>query len=189
LIATAVQFYCHHIAAAAAFASVVVTVAMFLLSSLSSLFLYRYCQPCHSCSFFIHCLSFCCSWYPFSMIAVAHVVAAIVVFHDKNSKQNASKEEHQTQGPTSPSRGGCNGSCKRTCRAGRALSVPNFTEEEDYVLCVAYVNVSQNPIKGTDQTSADFWRKGALQFCLPLQLQWQWARGCRRNLYLYLFER
>jgi hypothetical protein len=105
------------VAAAAAFASVVVTVALFLLSSLSSLFLYCYCQPCHSCSFFIHCLSFCCAWYPFSMIAVAHIVAAIVVFRDKNSKQNASKAEHQTQGPTSPSRGGCNGSCKQTCRA------------------------------------------------------------------------
>jgi hypothetical protein len=39
----------------------------------------------------------------------------------------------------------------------RALSVPNFTNEEDFVLCVAYVNVSQNPIKGTDQTSPDFW--------------------------------
>jgi hypothetical protein len=42
-------------------------------------------------------------------------------------------------------------------KKGRALSVPNFTEEEDYVLCVAYVYVSQNPIKGTDQTSAHFW--------------------------------
>jgi hypothetical protein len=42
-------------------------------------------------------------------------------------------------------------------KKGRALSVPNFTEEEDYVLCVAYVNVSQNPIKGTDQASADIW--------------------------------
>jgi hypothetical protein len=42
-------------------------------------------------------------------------------------------------------------------KKGRALSVPNFTDEEDFVLCVAYVNVSQNPIKGTDQTSADFW--------------------------------
>jgi hypothetical protein len=35
------------IAAAATFASVVVTVALFLLSSLWSLFLYFCCHPCH----------------------------------------------------------------------------------------------------------------------------------------------
>jgi hypothetical protein len=34
-----------------------------------------------------------------STIAVAHVVAAIAVFRDKKSKQNASKEEHQAEGP------------------------------------------------------------------------------------------
>jgi hypothetical protein len=89
--------------------SVVVTVALVFLSSLSSLILYFYCHPCHSCSFLIHCLFFGCAWNPFPMIAVAHIVAAIaVVFRDRKSKQNASKEEHQTQGPTSPSRGGCN---------------------------------------------------------------------------------
>jgi hypothetical protein len=41
-----------------AFPFVVVTVALFLLSSLTSLFLYFLCQPCHSFSFLIHCLSF-----------------------------------------------------------------------------------------------------------------------------------
>jgi hypothetical protein len=54
-------------------------------------------------------------------------------------------------------------------KKGRALSVPNFTEEEDYVLCVAYVNVSQNPIKGTDQTSADFWSDIETKYSMEME--------------------
>jgi hypothetical protein len=33
----------------------------------------------------------------------------------------------------------------------------NFTAEEDVFLCRAFVNVSQDPIKGNDQKSGDFW--------------------------------
>jgi hypothetical protein len=54
-------------------------------------------------------------------------------------------------------------------KKGRALSVPNFTKEEDYVLCVAYVNVSENPIKGTDQTSADFWSDIKTKYSMEME--------------------
>jgi hypothetical protein len=54
-------------------------------------------------------------------------------------------------------------------KMGRALSVPNFTDEEDFVLCVANVNVSQNPIKGTDQTSADFWSDTETEYSMEME--------------------
>jgi hypothetical protein len=62
-------------------------------------------------------------------------------------------------------------------KKGRALSVPNFTEEEDYVLCVAYVNVSQNPIKGTDQASADFWSDIETKYSMEME------KTCPRSPY------
>jgi hypothetical protein len=42
-------------------------------------------------------------------------------------------------------------------KAGRTSSIPNFTKEEDIQLCIAYVNVSTDPIAGTDQTATVFW--------------------------------
>lgn len=35
----------------------------------------------------------------------------------------------------------------------------NFTAQEDYLLCKAYVNASTNPIVGTDQKGKNFWDK------------------------------
>jgi hypothetical protein len=36
---------------------------------------------------------------------------------------------------------------------------PAFTEEEYEILCKAWVNVSEDPINGADQTNATFWGK------------------------------
>ena len=46
---------------------------------------------------------------------------------------------------------------KRKPSVGRPSNVSNFTEEEDIALCKAYVNVSVDPIRGTDMSSATFW--------------------------------
>jgi hypothetical protein len=48
--------------------------------------------------------------------------------------------------------------------------VPNFTDKEDFVLCVAYVNVvSQDSIKGTNQTSADFWSDIETKYSMEME--------------------
>lgn len=39
----------------------------------------------------------------------------------------------------------------------RAKKTPNYSIEEDEALCRAYMNVSQDPIKGANQSSGDFW--------------------------------
>jgi hypothetical protein len=60
-------------------------------------------------------------------------------------------------------------SSEKRKKGGRGSSIPNFTDEEDVVLCVAYVNVSQDPIKGTDQTSIDFWRLIASKYSMEMK--------------------
>jgi hypothetical protein len=51
---------------------------------------------------------------------------------------------------------------------------PSFTDEEYQILCRAWVNVSEDPIHGTDQTGATFWEKITAKFDsmrLPTMLQ------------------
>jgi hypothetical protein len=47
--------------------------------------------------------------------------------------------------------------------------VPNFRDKEDFILCVACINVSRNPIKGTDQTRADFWSDIDTKYSMEMQ--------------------
>jgi hypothetical protein len=47
---------------------------------------------------------------------------------------------------------------KPVAKKGRVASVPNFTPEEDIALCRAFVNVSGDPVIGTDQRLPVFYR-------------------------------
>lgn len=64
----------------------------------------------------------------------------------KNSRKKASTKVNKA--PASVNKAPTSDSKKRP---------KNFTEEEDVLICRAFVNISENPIIGNDQKSADFW--------------------------------
>jgi hypothetical protein len=43
-----------------------------------------------------------------------------------------------------------------------------MTTEEDYYLAIAYVNVSENPVYGNNQTSDNFWHNKVYNKCNDL---------------------
>ncbi|CAJ1937339.1 unnamed protein product [Cylindrotheca closterium] len=47
--------------------------------------------------------------------------------------------------------------------------VPNYSQEEDKALCAAFVNCSENPIKGSDQRREDFWKDIENKFKMKME--------------------
>jgi hypothetical protein len=48
--------------------------------------------------------------------------------------------------------------------ATATYKAPNYTTEEDLIICKAFVNVSTDPTAGTNQKADDFWSKVAVKF-------------------------
>ena len=52
---------------------------------------------------------------------------------------------------------------------GRPAKVGNYSIDEDIALCKAFVNVSSNPLTGTDQKAIVFWGRVQQRFTTVLQ--------------------
>ena len=46
---------------------------------------------------------------------------------------------------------------------------PNYSEDEDYLIAVAFVSVTVDPIRGVGQKSENFWTRVHEKFCLLQQ--------------------
>jgi hypothetical protein len=47
--------------------------------------------------------------------------------------------------------------------------MPNYSEDEDYFIAVAYTNVTVDPIRGVGQKGENFWMQVHDKFCMLQQ--------------------
>ena len=84
--------------------------------------------------------------------------------------------------------------------SGRKKSAINYSDEEDFLIAVAFVNITLDPIKGVGQKSDSFWTRIQEKFCLlqqkeldandiiicpPNSIEQRWKKTIQKNVQLW----
>ncbi|KAI2509564.1 No apical meristem-associated C-terminal domain [Fragilaria crotonensis] len=82
----------------------------------------------------------------------------------KNSRKKLPKTSDTTTIKTQKK-----GACPKTSAAVEGGRMPNYSEDEDYLIAVAYTHVTVDPIRGVGQKGENFWMRVHEKFCMLQQ--------------------